>query len=61
MWSGRRRYASQKLFRANERTLSKAAELLQAYAGEQSLGMDDRMAVLARLWFDNELKKEMAQ
>ena len=34
---------------------------VRGYAGEQSLGMDDRMAILTRLWFDNELKKEMGQ
>ena len=35
---------------------------VRGYAGEQSLGnSNDRKAILARLWFDNELKEEMAQ
>ena len=34
---------------------------VRGYAGENSLGSDDRMANLSRLWFDNEMKKEMGQ
>ena len=34
---------------------------VRGYAGEQSLGSSDRNLILSRLWFDNELKKEMAQ
>ena len=34
---------------------------VRGYAGENSLGSDDRMAILSRLWFDNEMKKEMGQ
>ena len=34
---------------------------VRGYAGEQSLGSDDRMAILARLWFDHEMKTEMGQ
>ena len=34
---------------------------VRGYAGEQALGSDDRIAILSRLWFDNELKKEMGQ
>ena len=30
---------------------------VRGYAGEQSLGSDDRMAILSRLWFDNEMKQ----
>jgi len=32
---------------------------VRGYAGEQSLGSDDRMVILSRLWFDNGMKKEM--
>ena len=34
---------------------------VRGYAGEQALGSADRIAILSRLWFDNELKKEMGQ
>ena len=34
---------------------------VRGYAGEQSLGSNDRKAILSRLWFDNELKKEMGR
>ncbi len=30
---------------------------VRGYAGEQSLGSDDRMVILSRLWFDNEMKQ----
>ena len=31
------------------------------YAGETSLGADEGMVIFSRLWFDQELKKEMGQ
>jgi ABC-type transport system substrate-binding protein len=34
---------------------------VRGYAGENSLGSDDRMAILARLWFDHGMKTEMGQ
>ena len=34
---------------------------VRGYAGEQAIGSADRIAILSRLWFDNELKKEMGQ
>ena len=34
---------------------------VRGYAGEQALGSDERIAILSRLWFDNELKKKMGQ